>query len=80
MFDYKEKKASVILLPSSFGRSRAIISSMQRKRRKNEGLNTDIRYEFNEIYRQMIKAGSKTARKAMIDVYKYLDILGGFVK
>ncbi|MED0856837.1 hypothetical protein P4T44_20500 [Bacillus pseudomycoides] len=57
-----------------------MISSMQRKRRKNEGLNTDIRYEFNEMYRQMIKAGSKTARKTMIDVYKYLDSLGGFVK
>ncbi|MEB3052685.1 MULTISPECIES: hypothetical protein [Bacillus] len=52
-----------MLLPSSFGRSRAIISSMQRKRRKNEGLNTDIRYEFNEIYRQMIKAGSKNGTK-----------------
>ncbi|MCX2824495.1 hypothetical protein RGU76_12030 [Bacillus pseudomycoides] len=36
---------------------------MQRKRRKNEGLNTDIRYEFNEIYRQMIKAGSKNGTK-----------------
>lgn len=55
---------------------------MQRKRRKTEGFNTDIRYEFNESYREMIEAGvdPKTARKAMGDAYKYFDRLGGFVK
>ncbi|MEK4245219.1 hypothetical protein MKZ20_07685 [Psychrobacillus sp. FSL K6-2684] len=81
-FDYNEKKASAILLPSSSGQSHAIISSMQRKRRKTEGFNTDLRYEFNESYREMIEAGvdPKTARKAMGDAYKYFDILGGFVK
>nr|WP_318245373.1 hypothetical protein [Psychrobacillus faecigallinarum] len=59
-----------------------LISSMQRKRRKTEGFNTDLRYEFNESYREMIEAGvdPKTARKAMGDAYKYFDSLGGFVK
>ncbi|WP_299516489.1 hypothetical protein [uncultured Rummeliibacillus sp.] len=81
-FDYNEKKASAILLPSNSGQSHAIISSMQRKRRKNEGFNTDIRYEFNESYKEMIEAGvdQKIARKAMLDAYKYFDSLGGFVK
>lgn len=55
---------------------------MQRKRRKTEGFNTDISYEFNESYREMIEAGvdPKTARKAMGGAYKYFDSLGGFVK
>ncbi|MEC1552057.1 T7SS effector LXG polymorphic toxin [Bacillus haynesii] len=81
-FDYNEKKASAILLPSSSGLSHAKISSMQRKRRKIEGFNTDIRYEFNVSYREMIEAGvdQKATRKAMKDAYKYFDGLGGFVK
>ncbi|MBW4886168.1 MAG: transposase [Bacillus sp. (in: Bacteria)] len=81
-FDYNEKKASAILLPSSSGHSHAKISSMQRKRRKIEGFNTDIRYEFNVSYREMIEAGvdQKATRKAMKDAYKYFDGLGGFVK
>ena len=42
---------------------------MQRKRRKTVGFNTDIRYEFNESYGEMVEAGvdPKTARKAMGD-------------
>ncbi len=81
-FDYNEKKAPAILLPSSSGLSHAKISSMQRQRRKNEGFDTDIRYEFNASYREMIEAGveQKTARKAIGDSYKYFDSLGGFVK
>ena len=81
-FDYNEKKASAILLPSSSGQSHAKISSMQRKRRKIEGFNTDIRYECNVSYREMIEAGvdQKAARKAMKDAYKYFEGLGGFVK
>ncbi len=81
-FDYNEKKATALLLPSSSGLPHAKISSMQRKRRKTEGFNTDIRYEFNESYREMIEAGvdQKNARKAMVDAYKYFDSLGGFVK
>ncbi|MCY1629818.1 MULTISPECIES: hypothetical protein [Bacillus] len=81
-FDYNEKKASAILLPSSSGLSHAKISSMQRKRRKIDGFNTDIRYEFNVSYREMIEAGvdQKATRKAMKDAYKYFDGLGGFVK
>ncbi|MFT0803474.1 hypothetical protein VSK90_19620 [Bacillus swezeyi] len=57
---------------------------MQRKRRKIEGFNTDIRYEFNVSYREMIEAEAgvdqKATRKAMKDAYKYFDGLGGFVK
>ena len=55
---------------------------MQRKRRKIDGFNTDIRYEFNVSYREMIEAGvdQKATRKAMKDAYKYFDGLGGFVK
>lgn len=81
-FDYNEKKAAAILLPSSSGHPHAKISSMQRSRRRTEGYDTDIRYEFNESYREMIEAGvdQKIARKAMLDAYKYFDSLGGFVK
>lgn len=58
------------------------VQNLQRKRRKTEGFNTDILYEFNESYREMIEAGvdPKIARKAMGDAYKYFDSLGGFVK
>ncbi|WP_210367569.1 RHS repeat-associated core domain-containing protein [Bacillus sp. REN3] len=79
-FNYNEKKAPAVLLPSSSGQSHAIISSLQRQRRKAEGFNTDIRFEFNVSYREMIEAGvnPKTARKAMKDAYKYFDSLGGF--
>ncbi|WP_256217111.1 hypothetical protein [Bacillus sp. 491mf] len=56
-FDYNEKKAQAILLPSSSGLPHAKISAMQRKRRRIEGYDTDIRYEFNVSYREMIEAG-----------------------
>ncbi|MGG0731699.1 T7SS effector LXG polymorphic toxin [Bacillus paramycoides] len=81
-FDYNEKKAQAILLPSSSGLPHAKISAMQRKRRKIEGYDTDIHYEFNVSYREMIEAGvsQKNARKALVDAYKYFDSLGGFVK
>ncbi|WP_083320239.1 MULTISPECIES: hypothetical protein [Bacillus cereus group] len=81
-FDYNEKKAQAILLPSSSGLPHAKISAMQRKRRRLEGYDTDINYEFNVSYREMIEAGvdQKTARKVLVDAYKYFDSLGGFVK
>ncbi|MGE7902721.1 hypothetical protein ACQKOI_31025 [Bacillus paramycoides] len=81
-FDYSEKKAQAILLPSSSGLPHAKISAMQRKRRKIEGYDTDIHYEFNVSYREMIEAGvsQKNARKALVDAYRYFDSLGGFVK
>ncbi|WP_438298531.1 hypothetical protein [Sporosarcina sp. FA15] len=81
-FDYSEKKAHAILLPSITGQPHAEISSMQRRRRKTDGFDTDIRYEFNESYREMIEAGveQKSARRAIGDSYKYFDKLGGFVK
>lgn len=55
---------------------------MQRRRRKIEGYDTDIRYEFNISYTEMIEAGvdQKSARKVIKDAYKYFDSLGGFVK
>ncbi|MEK5475046.1 MULTISPECIES: hypothetical protein [Bacillus] len=55
---------------------------MQRKRRRLVGYDTDINYEFNVSYREMIEAGvdQKTARKVLVDAYKYFDSLGGFVK
>ncbi|MGU7367917.1 hypothetical protein [Bacillus cereus] len=58
------------------------MSAMQRKRRRLEGYDTDINYEFNVSYREMIEAGvdQKTARKVLVDAYKYFDSLGGFVK
>ncbi|MED1093679.1 hypothetical protein P4T57_26895 [Bacillus paramycoides] len=49
-FDYNEKKAQAILLPSSSGLPHAKIFAMQRKRRKIEGYDTDIHYEFNVSY------------------------------
>ncbi|MGE7431609.1 MULTISPECIES: hypothetical protein [Bacillus cereus group] len=81
-FDYNEKKAQTILLTSSFGLPHAKISGIQRKRRRLEGYDTDINYEFNVSYREMIEAGvdQKTARKVLVDAYKYFDSLGGFVK
>ncbi|MCI0766277.1 T7SS effector LXG polymorphic toxin [Bacillus sp. TL12] len=81
-FDYSEKKAQAILLPSSSGLPHAKISAMQRKRRRLEGYDTDIYYEFNVSYREMIEAGvdQKIARKVLVDAYKYFDSLGGFVK
>ncbi|MGH0414263.1 MULTISPECIES: hypothetical protein [Bacillus] len=58
------------------------MSAMQRKRRRLVGYDTDINYEFNVSYREMIEAGvdQKTARKVLVDAYKYFDSLGGFVK
>lgn len=69
-------------MPSSSGNAHAKISAMQRQRRKIEGFNTDIIYEFNESYRELIKAGvdKKYAQKALKDAYKYFDDIGGFVK
>ncbi|MGD6778500.1 T7SS effector LXG polymorphic toxin [Sutcliffiella horikoshii] len=80
--EYNEKKAAAMLLPSSSGYPHAIISSMQRKRRREEGFNTDIRYEFNISYKELVEAGveAKLARKAIKDAYKYFDSIGGFVK
>ncbi|WP_090920702.1 MULTISPECIES: hypothetical protein [unclassified Bacillus (in: firmicutes)] len=58
------------------------ISAIQRKRRRIEGYDTDIRYEFNVSYKEMIEAGvdQKIARKVLVDAYKYFDSLGGFIK
>ena len=58
----------------------AKISSAQRARRRIEGYDTDIVYEFNTSYRELINAGvdEQSARKAIRSAYKYFDLIGGF--
>nr|WP_272942356.1 hypothetical protein [Paenibacillus elgii] len=41
-----ENEASAVLLKSSSGFPHAKISALQRKRRRKEGFNTDIVYEY----------------------------------
>ncbi|WP_459502429.1 hypothetical protein [Bacillus sp. C1] len=54
-----------MLLKSTSGESHAIISALQRARRRNEGFSMDIIYEFNISYKEMIEAGVdlKVAKK-----------------
>lgn len=77
---YKKNEAPGILLPSSSGMSHANISSAQRTRRSTDGFNTNINYEFNTSYREMIEAGvpEEVVKKAMKQSYKYYDNLGAF--
>ncbi|PXV84498.1 HNH/endonuclease VII toxin of polymorphic toxin system component [Lachnotalea glycerini] len=77
---YNKDKAPSILLESSSGKPHAKISALQRSRRKAEGYDTDIVYEFNTSYKEMVDAevDSKNAKKAMRRAYKYFDELGGF--
>nr|WP_151738059.1 hypothetical protein [Paenibacillus tengchongensis] len=77
---YRSSNAPSILLKSTSGESHAIISALQRARRRTEGFNTNIVYEFNESFREMIKAGvdPKVAKKVIQEAYKFFDGLGGF--
>lgn len=77
---YNEKEAMAILLESNSGLSHAKISAAQRARRRTEGFNTSIQYEFNTSYREMINAGvdESQAKKAIKKAYKYFDGIGGF--
>ncbi|MBD8035077.1 hypothetical protein H9632_18650 [Solibacillus sp. Sa1YVA6] len=77
---YSSSNAPSLLLKSISGESHAIISSLQRARRRAEGFNTSIVYEFNESYREMIKAGvdHKVAKKVTKEAYRFFDGLGGF--
>ncbi|ERI10255.1 hypothetical protein HMPREF0083_01655 [Aneurinibacillus aneurinilyticus ATCC 12856] len=77
---YSSSNAPSLLLKSISGESHAIISALQRARRRTEGFNTSIKYEFNESYREMIKAGvdPKVTKKVIREAYKYFDRLGGF--
>lgn len=70
------------MIESKSGKAHAIISAKQRQRRRENGYNTTIKYEFNISYREMIDAGidSKTAKKAIAKSYKYFDELGAFKK
>lgn len=77
---YKKGDAPAILLKSASGEPHAKISSMQRNRRRVEGVNTGIRYEFNKSYEGMIEVGvdKRMAKKAMKKAYKYFDGLEAF--
>ncbi|GMB76888.1 hypothetical protein P4195_23835 [Bacillus thuringiensis] len=78
--NYSSRQAPSILLKSTSGEPHAIISALQRARRRNEGFSTDIIYEFNISYKEMIEAGVdlKVAKKVMREAYRYFDGLGGF--
>ncbi|EJQ59966.1 MULTISPECIES: hypothetical protein [Bacillus] len=78
--NYSSRQAPSILIKSTSGEPHAIISALQRARRRNEGFSTDIIYEFNISYKEMIEAGVdlKVAKKVMREAYRYFDELGGF--
>jgi hypothetical protein len=83
---YERNSAPAILLESISGTSHARISAAQRVRRaksRAQGQDpwaTDIRFEFNTSYREMIDAGvpQDVTRRAFRDSYKYFDELGAF--
>ncbi|SFA79965.1 RHS repeat-associated core domain-containing protein [Clostridium frigidicarnis] len=77
---YKKRNAPGILLKSISGESHAKLSSSQRARRRKDGFNTSIVYEFNTGYKELIESGvnSKYAKKAIREAYRYFDSLGGF--
>ncbi len=64
--NYSSRQAPSILLKSTSGEPHAIISALQRARRRNEGFSTDIIYEFNISYKEMIEVGVdlKVAKKS----------------
>ncbi|MGN7760625.1 hypothetical protein [Paenibacillus sp. 22594] len=78
--NYSSSNAPSLLLKSVSGESHAIISALQRARRRTEGFYTSIVHEFNESYREMIKAGvdPKVAKKVIGEAYRFFDGLGGF--
>ncbi|WP_366917372.1 MULTISPECIES: hypothetical protein [Bacteria] len=77
---YKRNSAPAILLKSSSGESHAMISAMQRVRRRVSGFGGTIRDEFNVAYKEMIDAGVSpdAARRAANKSYKYYEALGAF--
>ncbi|MED1559372.1 recombinase family protein [Bacillus paramycoides] len=77
---YSSRQAPSILIKSTSDEPHAIISALQRARRRNEGFSTDIIYEFNISYKEMIEAGVdfKVAKKVMREANRYFDGLGGF--
>ncbi len=78
--DYSSSRAPAMLVRSSSGESHAVISALQRARRRAGGFGNDIVSEFNIGYRELIQAGvsPKQAKKAMRQSYKYFDSLGAF--
>ncbi|TDF83724.1 RHS repeat-associated core domain-containing protein, partial [Pseudomonas sp. H9] len=78
---YKRNSAPAVLLKSSAGESHAMISAMQRARRRVSGFGGTLRDEFNIAYREMIDAGVDpgAARRAANKSYKYYEALGGSI-
>ena len=77
---YKRNEAPAILLKSSSGEPHAIISSLQRTRRRISGFGGTIKEEFGVAYKELIDAGVDpgAAKKAASRSYKYFDSLGAF--
>ena len=77
---YSRNSAPAILLKSSSGKPHAIISAMQRARRKSAGFSGNIRDEFSVAYREMIDAGVSpdAAKRAARKSYSYYEALGAF--
>ncbi|WP_259469669.1 RHS repeat-associated core domain-containing protein, partial [Pseudomonas savastanoi] len=77
---YKRNAAPAVLLKSSSGESHAIVSSLQRTRRRLGGFNGTIKEEFGTAYKELIDSGvsPSVAKKAASRSYKYFDSLGAF--
>ncbi|WP_117150077.1 RHS repeat-associated core domain-containing protein, partial [Pseudomonas coronafaciens] len=77
---YKRNAAPAVLLKSSSGESHAIVSSLQRTRRRLGGFNGTIKEEFGTAYKELIDSGvsPSIAKKAASSSYKYFDSLGAF--
>lgn len=77
---YNRNSAPAILLKSSSGEPHAIISTVQRMRRKAGGFGGTLRDEFNIAYKEMIDAGvsQNAAKRAASKSYKYYEALGAF--
>ncbi|WP_420917733.1 RHS repeat-associated core domain-containing protein [Pseudomonas syringae group genomosp. 7] len=63
---YKRNAAPAVLLKSSSGESHAIVSSLQRTRRRLGGFNGTIKEEFGTAYKELIDSGvsPNVAKKA----------------
>ncbi|WP_236460009.1 RHS repeat-associated core domain-containing protein [Pseudomonas syringae] len=77
---YKRNAAPAVLLKSSSGESHAIVSSLQRTRRRLGEFNGTIKEEFGTAYKELIDSGvsPSAAKKAASRSYKYFDSLGAF--
>lgn len=67
-------------MESASGKPHAKITASQSKRRKSEGFSTDIRYEFNQSFRELVEAGVsvKSSKKVMKKAYIYFNGINAF--